>query len=305
MVSADYVTKVLATLGYASNELLALQIEGSTQTAFAIEARPGEVLDLWAEFRTLFKETGMWPVAYLLAGNPKPTWREEVIDSNIFTRSPYRWERNDKGKDVSPGKIISRSKAMSNAEIIRDYDAGCVEYMDVKFELEQTGSFFGACPDIQEANRIFRRRKSAIAFEKWLLKWERANYPETPSVHPGYIEWHDPGSQRQALILVPVAEQSDILAYIHWYGAETIGSEVVIFQLRDWGKRYGAELVAHYGTMLQFNVARQPKDIWEAFDLAVEQVALAPCTLALPGVSIREHARCLLNAKQWFLHERP
>jgi hypothetical protein len=68
---------------------------------------------------------------------------------------------------------------------------------------------------------------------------------------------------------------------------------------------YGAELVAHFGTMLQFVVSRPPQTLDQAFALAVQQNAVAPCTLALPGVSLREHVRALMCVDKWFLHERP
>ncbi|WP_455210808.1 DUF4253 domain-containing protein [Kaarinaea lacus] len=57
--------------------------------------------------------------------------------------------------------------------------------------------------------------------------------------------------------------------------------------------------------MLHFDVQRKPESIDDAFRLAWEQEALAPCTTALPGESLRDHARALLAADKWFLHERP
>lgn len=75
--------------------------------------------------------------------------------------------------------------------------------------------------------------------------------------------------------------------------------------LRSWGKRFGAEIVAAWGTMLQFVVARPPVTLDEALDLAFEHDRVAPSTLPLPGVAIRDHARALLHRDTWFLHDRP
>jgi Domain of unknown function (DUF4253) len=57
--------------------------------------------------------------------------------------------------------------------------------------------------------------------------------------------------------------------------------------------------------MLQLQVSAPPKTLDEAFEVAVEQSLAAPCTLALPGVSIRDHARALMGRPEWFIHERP
>ncbi|HIK18118.1 MAG TPA: DUF4253 domain-containing protein [Leptolyngbyaceae cyanobacterium M33_DOE_097] len=95
------------------------------------------------------------------------------------------------------------------------------------------------------------------------------------------------------------------LAYLHWFGAWASGTPVVIGFLKQWHQRYNAELVCHYGTMLQLTVEKRPATPAEAFDLAWQQEALAPCTTLLPGVTLRDHARSLLTVNRWFLHERP
>jgi hypothetical protein len=64
-------------------------------------------------------------------------------------------------------------------------------------------------------------------------------------------------------------------------------------------------MVASWGTMLQLEVTRPPQQLREAFELAVEQYAVASSTLDLAGVSIRDHARSLLHRTEWFLHDRP
>jgi hypothetical protein len=83
------------------------------------------------------------------------------------------------------------------------------------------------------------------------------------------------------------------------------GTTVAIGFLKKWHQEYNAELVYHYGTMLQLNVGRRPTTPEAAFDLAWQQEALAECTTILPGVALRDHARSLLIVDRWFLHERP
>jgi hypothetical protein len=57
--------------------------------------------------------------------------------------------------------------------------------------------------------------------------------------------------------------------------------------------------------MFQFFVNRPPTDPQIAFDLAWQQNALAPDTFFDAEISIRDHARALLQLDRWFLHNRP
>jgi len=57
--------------------------------------------------------------------------------------------------------------------------------------------------------------------------------------------------------------------------------------------------------MLQLWVARPPTDVERARALTREQLLVAPCTALLPGTHPELHAQGLMQAKSWFLHERP
>lgn len=54
------------------------------------------------------------------------------------------------------------------------------------------------------------------------------------------------------------------MAYLRWYGTSDYGAEHYIALGRSWERRFGAELVAHYGTMLQRLVSRPPETIQDA-----------------------------------------
>jgi hypothetical protein len=84
-----------------------------------------------------------------------------------------------------------------------------------------------------------------------------------------------------------------------------LGHEALVRVMRDWWERFGAELVASWGTELQFNVDRPPSDVETAYGLEREQVAVAAYTVAGPCVSVRQHARALLHRHDWYLHEKP
>lgn len=120
-----------------------------------------------------------------------------------------------------------------------------------------------------------------------------------------HLQWFVPSSMPVALLFLPSAEGPDALAYLHWYAAIRHDSASFVAILRRWRQQWGAELVAHYGTILQFVVERPPQDLQSAHKLAEEQVIVAPCTTGLQGVDLSSHATALLNRRTWFLHERP
>lgn len=107
------------------------------------------------------------------------------------------------------------------------------------------------------------------------------------------------------LVLLPTPHGENALAYEHWYGLERGRVEGFIALLRRWRERYGAELFAHYGTMLEFVVTQPPADLDAALALTREHALAAPCTLDLSGTAQRHHALGLVGHGDWFLHERP
>ena len=121
-----------------------------------------------------------------------------------------------------------------------------------------------------------------------------------------HLEWYEPRGQPVALLLLPVGASEDVAAYVPFYGAwDAPGHAALVAVLRGWRERWGAELVAAWGTMLQLAVERPPQDRDAALELAGQQRIVAPDTLRLPGVSRRAHAEALAGREEWFLHERP
>lgn len=109
------------------------------------------------------------------------------------------------------------------------------------------------------------------------------------------------------LLFLPFGSGAETLAVLAFWGQELPGStpERLVAILEYWNRLYAAELVANWGTMLQFVVSRPPHTLKDSWTLAVEQELIAPATLVLPGVSLRNHARVLIDRDRWFLHERP
>jgi hypothetical protein len=57
--------------------------------------------------------------------------------------------------------------------------------------------------------------------------------------------------------------------------------------------------------MLQCLVSRPPQTVQDAWTVAREHDLAGECTLALPGIRLRDYARALIGWDRWFLHERP
>lgn len=118
--------------------------------------------------------------------------------------------------------------------------------------------------------------------------------------------WFEPVNQSTAMVFLPSARSAAAVAYEAWYAENPeVPAAALVALLERWNAAYGAEVMAHWGTMLQLRVERPPSDIAEARALAREQLLVAPCTAIMPGTHPEVHAQALLQAKTWFLHERP
>ncbi|KPJ91564.1 MAG: hypothetical protein AMJ53_11415 [Gammaproteobacteria bacterium SG8_11] len=308
--NAAQLEQLLANESLSDLNILSLNIPDTIDCAFAVEVN-SNALHLWTTLRNLLPKTGMWPVLYLFWGNPQNSWEEYVKADDVFKRRPFEWEI-DHDNDISPEAIVARAEITSFNGLLGKHASMYSENLadDFHYSLEKTQAHFGVSPDTRQVEALIKSASIAdyIAFEKWLLDWELANISREKSLpppHTDYIDWYVPHNEPQALILLPTRNCWEALAYIHWYGSGACGSETAIAMLQWWNEQYGAELVAHYGTMLHFSVGKKPDTIDKAFRLAWEQEALAPCTTALPGQTLRDHARTLLQADKWFLHERP
>ncbi|MEM9153407.1 MAG: DUF4253 domain-containing protein [Cyanobacteria bacterium P01_F01_bin.33] len=216
-----------------------------------------------------------------------------------------------------PSSIIAASERVNLEQSLqaiarRIYEEERGYFQDIlECYLDETRNRFGSAPDTEllsdlVANKTIQHSRD---LEKWLFSWEISNFSDaTLSISDDsstYLEWFDVSQNSVTLMLLPTSRCWEVPAYLSWYGSESCSSELVIALLKHWHDKYGAELVSHYGTMLQFITRRVPETPEEAFQLAWEQATIAPCTIQLPGVSIRDHARSILHTKKWFIHERP
>jgi hypothetical protein len=298
----EAISKLLKGTFLEESEIRQLEIDESDECAFEIKVLRPSALDAWHLMRDKFKDTQQYPI--LTEG-----WGSD----DYFSRFYYREEENaGKLRGISPRAIIAEVSTANLDDFLETKRIASKEFLEdsIEFSLTETRGRFGRCPDNSQIRELLHENiiQSTVDLEKWLFEWElqhfdRDNVLTTPDT--GYLDWFEPDSQSAILMLLPIENGWDALAYIHWFGACSAGTPVAIGFLKKWCQQYGAELVCHYGTMLQLKVGSLPETPEEAFELACQQEALAECTTILPGVSLRHHARSLLSVNRWFLHERP
>jgi hypothetical protein len=295
-----------------SCELAELTILDTEQKALAIRVNHHHAFSAWQIMREKVEETGRWPVLVAGWGNHSSSWLQQLHQENLFNRFPFQYELHRENQDnINPEQIISNAQHIDLDASLKQLSL--IEEQDLQdylaYTLAQTQEQFGEAPEESLVIQLIEdgQLDSGEKLEHWLFNWEIEHFGEKAiaSIDNSYIQWFDSVNAAIALLLMPTPNSWEILAYISWFGAESCSSELVIALLKHWHHQYRAELVAHYGTMLQLITKTLPNSPEAAFRLAWEQQLIAPCTTYLPGVSLRNHAREMLHSHQWFLHERP
>lgn len=300
----EAVADLLQGTAYAGSSVIQLPIHGSTEVAFAIEVNSAQRMNAWQVMRDYLPQTKRWPVFVACWINTYQSWQQTVFDSDLFSRFYFEEEASE----ASPSEVIARAERVDLSAFMQAR-ANFLTYDlddDIDSLIAGMSATHGRAPTrSQLTDRVDAQQISnLIELEQWVFDWEQQNLnlPESYLPNLSYLESFEPTGQVTALILLPTANSWESLAYLNFFGGHSAAG---IALLKKWQQQYQAELVCHYGTMLEFQVGIKPATPEAAFELACEQVALAPCTVQLPGISIREHARALMQIDRWFLHERP
>jgi hypothetical protein len=254
---------------------------------------------LWQQARARVERTGRWPlVTTLWSGGAPPD--ADQLSEDLFGRFSYGTGASR--DDLSPRSFIGSAASIDAADVLQelaeqewipDEQDQLQSWRD---ELASTGGSLDGFDEAWAACRGDRLR-----FERWLVAREAEQGRADPEL--GRQPNFDPDNAW--LVLLPTTDGEDALAYLHWFGLERGTPDGFIALLRRWREAHGAELLAHYGTMLEFVVTRPPQDLDTALSLAREHDLAAPCTMALPGIALRHYALGLVGHPEWFLHERP
>lgn len=306
MTSESAMRDVLCGTPLEGRELIKLPILDTGEVAYAVRIAAPEVESMWRVARALLHKTRRWPVATMSWGGGA-TWNENFASADLFSR--FYYEEAPEAVDVTPRGLLRLADTVDVDAFVEQLSKKHDGYFDAKnasaFELEATQMACGVHPTLEELEHATlggKRVTTHLELDQWLMQWETSRGgPKDPSI--GRQPWFE--EEPCALLFLPVQEPWDTLAYLNWFGTSDPGTQYFIALGRRWNQQYGAELVAHYGTMLQCLVARPPQTQSEAWRLAREHDLAAPCTMALPGISLRHYALGLVGHDRWFLHERP
>ena len=317
--TTDELATLLKNTFLEKREIIELKVPDNEHAALAIQINPTEILEAWQLLRSHLSVTQRWPVVVTSWNFQHQDWQSDIVQSHFLDRQPFQYETSQHPPDsYTPEEIISRSAGVNLSTFLEQEAKNQREESDpqalkeeIEYELERVSEPLDVSSIRSQLQALVDKGelRSTVELEKWMLESEIAHdigTDQPQEAEDGYLGWYEAdANQSLALILLPTANCWETVAYIHWFGAEGVGSDIVVAFLKQWHDRYGAELVCHYGTMLQFIVNKKPENLQEAFELAWEQTAIAPCTTLLPGISLRDHARELMSCDRWFLHERP
>jgi hypothetical protein len=298
--------KILSASIFAAHKKQALTIPEEENLAFFIELpsplNNTERLRYWQAAKDLLPQTGHWPILIQSGFSTEP-WPDA---DELFNRFFYREED---ANTIEPQAIIQASRQINvenffSQAILQDLAREPLAEK-IATEVAISAEFFKA--DAEEIKRYLANASitDVISLEQALWIWEEQKNPNY-QIFTNYQNWYEPlAHEGEGILFLPTANAWESLAYLHFFGASLNKSSTYIAIGNYWQKHYGAEMVAHYGTMLHCITEQTPTTALAALTLAYQQRLFAPCTLYLPGVSLRDHARYLLKHRTWFLHERP
>jgi hypothetical protein len=309
--SSDELHALLEGTSLAGNRATIVPAGSDRSSAFVIEVTSDAEL-AWRELRDRLHQSGRWPVLTLLQSFDRSSWDAQVRATDIFSRFYFLEERREGREDDTPEAVVAASKLIDAVRAVSELPEDDSVTLDdyVSICEEGTEVRFGKVPETSDSAEFLveHELQTQKEIERWFLDWELAHCDkplELDEYGLEHLKWYEPSQESTAIVLLPTPNGWEALAYINWFASQGRNSQVLVALLRDWSSRYGAELVAHYGTMLQLIARKPPRLIEDAFELAWQQHTVAQCTTILPGVSPRDHARALLQTERWFLHERP
>lgn len=291
----------------AGREVASVPVLDTGVLAFAVPIKSSEVEAAWRSAREIVPKTGLWPIASTFWSADDLPFRDKVLEQDFFSR--FYFEEAPDPSDIDPRSLCNRAQRVSVSNFLdakeaqAEEDYGLAEY--IEDELDQVEDRCGQRPDASEVKSLLVDGvpiRTRYQLEHWLHEYEYARgFRSTPEESRQGWFHQDPS----VLLFLPINSSWEALAYLNWYGTSDFGAENYIALGKTWEERFGAELVAHYGTMLQCLVSRPPDNFSAAFPLAREHDLAGPCTLALPGIIVRDYAEALVHWDRWFLHERP
>jgi hypothetical protein len=295
---------ILRDAGLAGADHLTFALPRFTRPVHVVRVSPSESRSTWKRLRLQFESTKYWPLIVTYITNGPPGAWSDVVQSetdDLFSRTPF-------SEDVSqalpgmlsddPAKIIAASGSVDPASILLEYRRRYAfePLENAEWICDFLESKYGEAPnaaDLVEAGRESQSDPYSIhrlAFE-WLESHHGLRHDHLPF-------WWDPDTPL-GVALLPIAEPEHALAHIHWWGSHSLGTPAAIALLGRWRHAFGAELMCHYGTVLQLDVPNRITSSRQAFDVACDLETA--CMQENPI----ESAAAIMGATHWHMHNRP
>lgn len=294
--TAQQLSQLLTGTPLAGRTVEGRRLWPSEQRVFWVDIEYAEMMAAWSAARGLLESTGRWPVVGTEYAEARPP------DLTSALTNP---------RSAPPAEIVAAGQQAATAirERILETQGPLTVADHLTFQLNRMRVGDGIAPTREQVLSTLPARMPFDELDRWLMDWEERQLPTSGSEDGGHLSWFEPRGSDQIQLLFPPAPSSGTallgVAYFGEQGWPGATPQNITAIVDAWAARYGAELVANWGTMLQFIVARPPQTLEQAWPLAVEQYLVGPDTFHGPGVTIRGHARALIDRPDWFLHARP
>lgn len=233
----------------------------------------------------------------------------DEVQRQLRRRDEFEWSHQPgfgpEPATFGPDDLIEAASRWADPDIERRFDALEVdrdlmrhwtkkEVLDL--HLAATARASGAAPDPSDVPASI---STEAGLDRWLLAWEMEHgSPPRDRVQ----DWFDPQGQPLVIRVFPRTAPFAAVAIDHWWASDM---PFTLAALQRWRRRYGARLIAHFGTMLEVLASQCPRDLEQAWELAREQHLLCNSLLEPSGEMRRHLALGLMVEMKWFLHSRP
>lgn len=257
-----------------------LPVREGPSRAFIIDGlNPQQLLEAWDAARAALPRTGRWPVAFSGEADDIPERSEPELA--VFA------------------EVVQRTDPWSVFKF--NHFEGPLEAHQLSASLPE--------PNLaEEATRALTLPVTCSDLDRWTydrVRHDQAIYDRLEDDLQFYengCNWYVPSHME--LVLLPTASPWLPAAWLSYWGAKDGNDEGRVplgAVLREWHEKWSAELVACWGTMLQFEVGRPPASGQQAWDLN-RQIMIMAGSLQDPHWM---RALALERTNTWFLHDRP
>ncbi|GLY32352.1 hypothetical protein Kisp02_57170 [Kineosporia sp. NBRC 101731] len=250
---------------------------------------PSDVLTGWRAARGVMSLTGRRAVA--VDGEEDVNWFGEVDSAELAeletaSRELDPWRERNRWRGAEPEEPVDLDQVKSFLDFWP---------MGPEWDVEAAArEVLPGLPSVATSEALQRHLLDRITGDAPLAtRFRSASSPQKPEA----LGWYVP--QRAQFALLPTTSAWLSMAWLDYFGEEN--KAVLAAALRQWHEKWGAEIVASWGTMMQFVATRRPEFGPDALNLAYQQLSLAGNI----DISEIDLAWILSHVNTWFLHERP